>query len=159
MRYLGLLSWKSWRFLRIKISSEFSVTRFLSFWQQALWSLESGQDSLKLFKIPSFTFSPGLSVLIYSHFKSIYSDNRFRCTVNRTFYRANPSTPKHFIKQFFSVPIVSYEVLDGGSYKKFKKKMIFVTFLGMYWVWGGGVWGYCGVNAWIIHSRWVKYDS
>ena len=23
----------------------------------------------------------------------------------------------------------------------------------------GGVWAYCSVNAWIVHSRWVKYDS
>ena len=52
----------------------------------------------------------------------------FWCTVNRTFYRANPSTPKHFIRQFFSVPIVSYGVLDGGSYKKLKKKIDFCHF-------------------------------
>ena len=40
------------------------------------------------------------------------------CTVNRTFHRANPSTLKHFIGQFFSFPIVSYGVWDGESYKK-----------------------------------------
>ena len=42
--------------------------------------------------------------------------------------------------------------------QKISKKVDFCHFLGMYWVWGGGVWGYCGVNDWIIHSRWVKYD-
>ena len=55
-------------------------------------------------------------------------EHMFRCTVNRTFYSANPSTPKHFIRQFFSVPIVSYRVLDGGSYKKFQKKIDFCHF-------------------------------
>ena len=43
-----------------------------------------------------------------------------------------PKYPKTFYMTIFSIPIVSYGVLDGGSYKKIQKKLIFVTFLGMY---------------------------
>ena len=51
------------------------------------------------------------------------------CTVNRTFHRANPSTLKHFIRQFFSFPIVSYGVCDGESYKEIEYLFIFVPYL------------------------------
>jgi len=51
------------------------------------------------------------------------------CTVNRTFHRANRSTLKHFIRQFFSFPIVSYGVWDGESYKKIEYLFIFVPYL------------------------------
>ena len=51
------------------------------------------------------------------------------CTVNRTFHRANPSTLKHFIRQFFSFPIVSYGVWDGESYKKIEYLFIFDPYL------------------------------
>ena len=47
-----------------------------------------------------------------------YGIYMYWCTVNRTFHHANLSTLKHFIRQFFSFPIVSYGVWDGESYKK-----------------------------------------
>ena len=70
----------------------------------------------------------------------------------------NSCTRTNLFRRILCFQIVLYVVWDGGSYKKFRKKLIFVTFIGAYWVWVGGVWGYCSVNAWIIHSRWVKYD-
>ena len=74
----------------------------------------------------------------------------FRCTVNRTFHRANPSTLKHFIRQFFSFPIVSYGVWDGESYKKIEYLFIFVPYLSVLmvreWIYVDVEWIYVDVD-------------
>ena len=70
------------------------------------------------------------------------------CTVNRTFHRANPSTLKHFIRQFFSFPIVSYGVWDGESYKKIEYLFIFVPYLSVLMV-----------REWIhVDVEWIYVD-
>ena len=72
----------------------------------------------------------------------------YRCTVNRTFHRANPSTLKHFIRQFFSFPIVSYGVWDGESYKKNLYLLIFVPYLSV-----------LKVREWIhVDVEWIYVD-
>ena len=72
------------------------------------------------------------------------------CTVNRTFHRANPSTLKHFIRQFFSFPIVSYGVWDGESYKKIEYLFIFVPYLSVLmvreWIYVDVEWIYVDVD-------------
>ena len=51
------------------------------------------------------------------------------CTVNRTFHRANPTTLKHFVRQFFFFLIVSNGGWNDESYKKIEYLLIFVPYL------------------------------
>ena len=82
----------------------------------------------KVWEPPSwFYFSPASTRLNLNSADAVGRD-KYWCTVNRTFHRANPSTLKHFIRQFFDVPIVSYGLWDSGSYKKNKKKSFLSLF-------------------------------
>ena len=86
--------------------------------------------------------------LIISGDRKNPNDGRYWCTVNRTFHRANPSTLKHFIRQFFSFPIVSYGVWDGESYKKIEYLFIFVPYLSV-----------LKVREWIyVDVEWIYVD-
>ena len=86
--------------------------------------------------------------LIISGDRKNPNDGRYWCTVNRTFHRANPSTLKHFIRQFFSFPIVSYGVWDSESYKKNEYLFIFVPYLSV-----------LKVREWIyVDVEWIYVD-
>ena len=51
------------------------------------------------------------------------------CTLDRTFHRANPTTLKHFVRQFFFFLIVSNGGWNDESYKKIEYLFIFVPYL------------------------------
>ena len=70
------------------------------------------------------------------------------CTVNRTFHRANPTTLKHFVRQFFFFLIVSNGGWNDESYKKIEYLFIFVPYLSV-----------LKVREWIyVDVEWIYVD-